>query len=393
VALSTAEVYFSETFDDTWESRWVKAYPKKEESADGEFAWSAGKFFNDPVKDKGLQTTQDAKFYTISAAFPKAFSNKGKELIVQYTVKFEQNIDCGGGYLKLFPASLDQESLNSESEYNIMFGPDICGSSTKKTHVIFSHDGKNHLVKKDIKAESDEFTHLYKLVVKPDNTYSVSIDGVEKESGSLEEDWDILPPKQIKDPHAKKPSDWVDDKEIPDPDDHKPEGWDDVPKETTDPEAKRPEDWDDELDGEWEAPVIPNPEYKGTWKAKTIPNPDYKGEWIHPLIDNPDFKQNHNLYAYDSFKYVGIDVWQVKSGTIFDNIIITSSPEEAEKFEKAWEVQKEGEKKAHDEHKEEERKKAEEERKAREAEEAAKKEEEPEEEADEEEEEDSKDEL
>jgi len=93
------------------------------------------------------------------------------------------------------------------------------------------------------------------------------------------------------------------------------------------------------------------------------------------LIDNPDYHPDSNLYAYDSFKYIGIDVWQVKSGSIFDNIIITSDVEEADKWVKDWEVQKEGEKKAFDAHKEEEREKAEEERKAREAEEASKKEE------------------
>ena len=27
--------------------------------------------------------------------------------------------------------------------------------------------------------------------------------------------------------------------------------------------AKKPDDWDDEEDGEWEAPMIDNPEYKG----------------------------------------------------------------------------------------------------------------------------------
>lgn len=42
--------------------------------------------------------------------------------MVQFTVKHEQNIDCGGGYVKLFPASLNQEDMHGDSEYNIMFG-------------------------------------------------------------------------------------------------------------------------------------------------------------------------------------------------------------------------------------------------------------------------------
>lgn len=43
------------------------------------------------------------------------------------------------------------------------------------------------------------------------------------ESGSLEDDWDMLPPKKIKDPKAKKPSEWDDRAKIDDPNDTKPE--------------------------------------------------------------------------------------------------------------------------------------------------------------------------
>lgn len=32
-------------------------------------------------------------------------------------------------------------------------GPDICGYSTKKVHVIFNYKGKNHLIKKEIKCK------------------------------------------------------------------------------------------------------------------------------------------------------------------------------------------------------------------------------------------------
>lgn len=29
-----------------------------------------------------------------------------------------------------------------------------------------------------------------------------------------------------------------------------------------DPDAKKPDDWDDEMDGEWEPPMVTNPDYK-----------------------------------------------------------------------------------------------------------------------------------
>lgn len=66
-------------------------------------------------------------------------------------------------------------------------------------------------------------THLYTLIVKPDNTYEVRIDNEKVESGELENDWDFLPAKKIKDPEAKKPEDWDDNEKIPDPNDKKPD--------------------------------------------------------------------------------------------------------------------------------------------------------------------------
>lgn len=71
--------------------------------------------------------------------------------------------------------------------------------------------------------QDDEFTHLYTLIVRPDNTYVVKIDNKEAQSGSLEDDWDFLPPKKINDPDAKKPDDWVDNPKMDDPEDTKPE--------------------------------------------------------------------------------------------------------------------------------------------------------------------------
>merc|ERR1719269_393105 len=200
LALASAEVFFEEDFSGDWESRWVSSKAKE---GLGAFKVSAGKFYNDAEAGKGLQTSQDATFYAISAA-TKEFSNEGKNLVVQFSVKHEQDIDCGGGYLKIAPAGAQGEKFNGDSKYNIMFGPDICGSSTKKTHVIFNYKEKNLDKKTEVRAESDTLSHLYTLIVKPDNTYEVQID-------------------------MKKPADWVDAAEIDDPADKKPDGYDAIP--------------------------------------------------------------------------------------------------------------------------------------------------------------------
>lgn len=339
VALS--EVFFKEDFsEEGWEDRWVQSKHKDDY---GNFELSAGNIYADE-DNKGLRTSQDAKFYARSAKFPKAFSNAGKDLVVQFSVKHDQKIDCGGGYVKVFPADFEPSELHGDSQYNLMFGPDICGYSTKKVHVIFNYDDKNHLIKKEIKCKDDQLTHVYTLHLMKDNSYEVFIDGESEKKGTLEEDWDMLKPAEIKDPEASKPEDWVNEKEIDDPEDSKPDGWDDEPEYVADPDAEKPEDWDDEMDGEWEAPMINNPEYKGEWKPKQIPNPDYKGPWVHPMITNPEYVADENLYAYDSWGAIGLDLWQVKSGSVFDNFLISDDIESAIADAKAViEASKEGE--------------------------------------------------
>ena len=302
--------------------------------------------------DMGVQTSEDARHYGMSAKLSESFSNSGKPLVVQYSVKHEQDLDCGGAYVKLLPGNVDQSSFGGDTPYALMFGPDVCGSSNRKTHVIFNYPPKNDnlLIKEEVKVETDKLSHLYTLVVNPDNTFQVLIDQKVVREGKMEEAWDFLLPKEIKDPSIKKPTDWVDAKKIADPNDEKPDGYDDVPASIPDSEASKPDDWDDDEDGEWEPPMVDNPEYKGEWKAKMIDNPDYKGEWHHPRIPNPDFVEDANLHARcTDCTHIGFELWQVKSGTIFDDIIVTDNIEEANAYATEGFLKRQGpEKAAHD---------------------------------------------
>jgi calreticulin len=137
------------------------------------------------------------------------FTNDGTDLVLQLSVKHEQKIDCGGAYIKLL-GDMDQKSFGGSTKYQIMFGPDVCGT-TRKTHVIFNYPPKdeNLLVKDEVRCETDQLSHLYTLHVKSDNTYEVFIDGKSIRTGKLEEDWDFLPPRKIRDPAKSKPADWV----------------------------------------------------------------------------------------------------------------------------------------------------------------------------------------
>merc|ERR1712194_847264 len=187
--------------------------------------------------------------------------------------------------------------------YNIMFGPDKCGY-TKRTHLIFNYKGSDVLKKSDLaykQGEDSGISHLYRMILKPDNTVRVEIDEEKIYEGSIKEDWEVLKPKEIQDP-----------------------------------DDKKPEDWADEEDGEWEAPMKDNAAYKGDWSVKRIENPAYKGTWEAKTIDNPEYKDDNEVYKFDDFGFIGFDLWQVKAGSIFDNVIVTDDLKDADVFAKKW---------------------------------------------------------
>merc|ERR1712118_127683 len=242
------------------------------------------------------------------------------------------------------PKMDDQTKFGDPTVYNIMFGPDKCGY-TKRTHLIFQYKGKNVLKKSDMgyKQDGEGTSHLYRLVLKKDNTVLVEIDQEKIYEGSIKDDWEVLKPKKIDDPEDKKPSDWVEDSMMDDPEDKKPDDWV-TEKRIVDPEAKKPDDWDDDDDGEWEAPMIDNPDYHGDWSVKRISNPAYKGFWEAKKIDNPEYEDDNAVYKYDDFGFIGFDLWQVKGGTIFDNVIICDDVAEADAFAAKWKALSEVEK-------------------------------------------------
>jgi len=335
LAVANAKIHFSETFGDGWENRWTASTWKESEGTSGKFVAATGKWFKDEKEDTGIQTSQDSRFFGISAGFD-SFSNEGKDLIIQYQAKYEKDVECGGGYVKVGPKLSEPTGFGDPTPYNVMFGPDKCGYN-KRTHLIFNYKGKNVLKKTDLpyKQEGEGTSHLYRVLLKPDNTVKVDIDQEEVYSGNLKEDWEVLAPKEISDPDDKKPDDWADEAMIDDPEDKKPDDWVEE-KRIVDPDAKKPDDWDDEEDGEWEAPMKDNAAYKGEWSVKRISNPAYKGFWEAKKIANPDYVDDDAVYKYDDFGFIGFDLWQVKGGTIFDNIIITDDVAEADEFAKKW---------------------------------------------------------
>ncbi|KAJ3342121.1 hypothetical protein HDU93_003337 [Gonapodya sp. JEL0774] len=357
---------FLEQFTDDWESRWTVSQAKKvidgvedEDLLRYRGTWSV----EEPTVlhviegDKGLVVKTPAAHHcsfvlvnmkAVAAKFSAPINPKGKPLVVQYEVKLQNGLECGGAYLKLLKESktYDFTKFEDKTPYVIMFGPDKCGS-TNKVHFIFKHKNPKTGEYEEKHAnsppaiKSDKLSNLYTLIVNPDNTFEILVNNESEKTGSLLEDVtpSVNPPKEIDDPKDVKPTDWVDEAEIvdpkafkpadwnedapefiPDPDDVKPEDWlDDEPLTIPDPKEPKPEDWDEEEDGEWVAPSI------RVWAPRKIPNPNYF-EDLHPA-------------DFEPIGALGFEIWTMQENVLFDNIYIGHSVADAKKFaEETWAV-------------------------------------------------------
>ena len=77
--------------------------------------------------------------FGIANKLDKVIDNKGRDLVIQYEARFQHNITCSGGYIKLIRAGeLDgPEYLKEDSVYSLMFGPDYCGEDNNKVRLLF----------------------------------------------------------------------------------------------------------------------------------------------------------------------------------------------------------------------------------------------------------------
>ena len=85
---------------------------RKTKSDMGKWELSSGDWHADS-SDTALKTSEDAKFYGISAPLAETFNNVGKDLVIQYQVKHEQSLDCGGGEKRLKRSNSKQSILHT----------------------------------------------------------------------------------------------------------------------------------------------------------------------------------------------------------------------------------------------------------------------------------------
>ena len=99
-SLVSAKVFFSDTFDDgNWQSVW--SVPSRNSNHLGAWEVSSGKFYADESASRGLRTLDDMHFYALTAPLKEKISNKDGDLVIQFSAKNEQSLNCGGAYVKV----------------------------------------------------------------------------------------------------------------------------------------------------------------------------------------------------------------------------------------------------------------------------------------------------
>ena len=85
----------------SYADRWSQSAAAADDKPLGKMEYTAGSYYGGAEDEaKGIRTSEDAKHYWYSAK-AEAFDNKGKDLVLSYTVKQTGDLDCGGSYIKL----------------------------------------------------------------------------------------------------------------------------------------------------------------------------------------------------------------------------------------------------------------------------------------------------
>ncbi len=188
--------YFEDTlYDyDNWVNSAMKlpTHEKDSEYPEKSFSWSSGKHqFGSTEDSLGLYAPVANSRYAISKRVPQPFDNENKDLVFQYQVGTDFPQYCGGAYIKVLGTDFDQSMFSKDTPYLVMFGPDYCDGNAELKLIVRKQGSQYTTWKRYLVVPTDIQRHFYTLIWRKDGTYSVKVDGKEKASGTIAEDFDF----------------------------------------------------------------------------------------------------------------------------------------------------------------------------------------------------------
>lgn len=334
--------------------------------------------------ERGIVAKDKEVSHAISHKFRHPISAPNQTLLIQFEARAQFLFLCTSGFMKLFTdPDFDPAEFSNSTAHILEFGPERCDkfNQTRLSFFTTETDGEKtiqveHKLKNTFWIPVDEITHLYTLIIRPDNTFEYLIDNRSMRNGTFIDDFDtpVIETPYIDDPNDKKPSDWDDRVLIRDPNEKKPDDWDDDapptipdPKKVRpppgwliheerfipDPKSVKPLNWDESKLGEWEPEQIPNPKCigvpgcgryvppkirnpkaRGKWRAKYVPNPNYKGIWRPRKIKNPKYTGDlqNKTFVLPPITGIGFDVWCSQRDFAFTNLLISTNETAVKKW-------------------------------------------------------------
>ena len=339
--------------------------------------------------ERGIVVKDKERSAAISHKFRHPINVPNETLVIQFEARAQFLFTCTSMYMFLFTdPDFEPLEFSNSTHHIIEFGPERCLSTnmTKLSFFTDSEEGSLKQVEHKLKTPQwipvDEISHLYTLVIRPNNTFEYMIDNRSMRNGTFTDDFtpslvDDSNSPMIDDPNDVKPDDWDDRALIRDPNEKKPKDWDDdappmipdpkkltppkgwlldEPKTIMDSSANKPRDWNEQLMGEWKPQLIPNPKCasapgcgpytppkirnpkaRGKWRPKYIQNPNYKGEWHPRKIPNPNYKPQNDKEPQQKFVIppltgIGFNVWTQHREIAFTNVLIGTNETEIKRW-------------------------------------------------------------
>jgi calreticulin len=347
-SLSSSTFFLKETFDTGTFNNWH--VPKKllPFTKLGKWAVSTGDCYGHQQKWLGLTTTQSHRDYILYTSFIRPMNTTERDFVLSYTLRMNPFVDCSGQFVKIMDSNSDMNRFNKELPFAIKFGPDICGPSFKRTHVVIMYKGKEYETNRPIGVIKDPFTHSYTLIIRKNNSYAVLIDGEIADESTLEERFNFTQnehkaTKDSVETTRQKSIQGVeigeeDDDDINDAQEHlnndEPTqvAAEKVEEEVSPNDSPEQVNNDEPTQTAEEEGVSLNdsPEQANNDEPTQAAEEEEEVISIKDSIDNEEDDDDFPPFGhFESLGYLGIDVHQSCCGSLFDNFVVTDSVKEA----------------------------------------------------------------
>ena len=207
LSLASANFYFEEVYEDeiSASDRWVQPTSDVKNTTytvddidyfvdqRGQLQWNIETELleNEELKDQwwGFKAIGPGKYFSaLSNDFQQILFPGQDDLILQFIAEIPVSVNYGNVIVKLLPEDLNPEQFTRETPFYLKFGPRT-GGDTKFIFEIFQN-GKHGIFKKHIRPPHDGQGHLFKLIVRTDNSYEIYVDNAKKDDGSIIEDFE-----------------------------------------------------------------------------------------------------------------------------------------------------------------------------------------------------------